>query len=70
MYLPDYPLGSIISFQIEQYFKTRNLGTEMERMCKQGSITPGLWMQKAVGNDISTEPMLEVSRRALDALGA
>ena len=70
MYLPDYPLGQIISFQIEQYFKTRNLGTEMERMCKQGSITPGLWMQKAVGSDISTEPMLEVSRKALNALGA
>jgi hypothetical protein len=48
MYLPDYTIGSLIAFQIEQYLKTHRLGAEMERMCLQGSITPDLWMQRAV----------------------
>ncbi|HNZ37176.1 MAG TPA: hypothetical protein PKN58_06170, partial [Candidatus Marinimicrobia bacterium] len=33
LYLPDYPLGHLISFQIEQYIKGKNLAREMERMC-------------------------------------
>jgi len=65
MYLPDYPLGHIIAFQVKQYFKTRKLSTEMERMCLLGSVTPELWMQQAVGASISTEPMLSATRTAL-----
>jgi hypothetical protein len=68
MYLPDYPLGHIIAFQVKQYFKTRKLSTEMERMCLLGSITPELWMQQAVGGSISTEPLLSATRAALAAV--
>jgi hypothetical protein len=68
LYLPSYPIGSIIQFQIEEYIKTRNLAEEMERMCRLGSITPDLWMKEAVGNPISSEPMLQAAQRALDAL--
>ena len=68
LYLPDYPLGHIIAVQIEQYLQTKNLGKEMERMCALGSITPGLWMQRAVGGPISTQPMLQAAAAALDAL--
>ena len=68
MYTPDYPLGYIIQFQIEQYFKDKNLATEMERMCKLGSITPDVWMTSAVGEGISTEPLIQAAQVAVKEL--
>jgi oligoendopeptidase F len=65
MYLPDYALGHIINFQIESYLKERNLAVEMERMCRQGALTPSLWMERAVGAPISTEPLLSATEAAL-----
>lgn len=65
LYVPDYPLGHIISFQIEQYLKDKNLGQEMERMCKLGAITPDAWMEAAVGKPISTEPLIRAAEQAL-----
>ena len=69
MYLPDYPLGHIIAFQIEEYFKTHKLGAEMERMCRLGSITPRDWMRRAVGTEISPAPMIRAAAEALKTLG-
>ena len=68
LYLPDYPLGHIIAFQIEEYLKDKNLGTEMERMCTLGSITPDAWMQAAMGEPISAEPLLRAAEKALKVL--
>lgn len=68
LYLPDYPLGHIIAFQIESYLKGKRLGIEMERMCRLGSITPDLWMQLAVGESISTRPLLKSAKKALEVL--
>ena len=68
MYLPDYPLGHIIAFQIEEYFKTHDLGTEMERMCRLGAVTPRDWMRQAVGEEISPGPMISAASRALKNL--
>ncbi len=68
LYLPDYPLGHIISFQIEQYFKTKDLAKEMERMCRLGNITPEAWMQAAIGASISTEPLIKATEAAMDAM--
>ncbi|MEI7482337.1 MAG: hypothetical protein WCK75_08300 [Elusimicrobiota bacterium] len=65
MYLPDYPLGHIIAFQIEEYFKTHKLGDEMERMCRLGSITPRDWMRQAVGAEISPAPMISAAAEAV-----
>ncbi len=64
LYLPSYPLGHIIAFQVEQHMKQSNLASEMERMCKMGSVTPDLWMKNAVGEPISTQPMLEAADKA------
>jgi hypothetical protein len=69
LYLPDYPLGHIIAFQIEDFLQDKRLGPEMERMCVQGRLTPDLWMQNAVGLPISVAPMLEAAGRALKKLG-
>jgi hypothetical protein len=65
LYLPDYPLGHIIGFQIGQFLEDKNLGEEMERMCKLGNIIPQLWMQNAVGTKISTKPLLDAVNEAL-----
>ncbi len=65
LYLPDYPLGHLISFQLESYLIGKNLGTEMERMCQAGHVIPQLWMKNAVGKEISAAPLLEAAAEAL-----
>jgi len=65
LYLPDYPIGHIIQFQIEQYMHGRVIGEEMLRMCKIGSIVPELWMRQAVGSPISVKPLLKAAREKL-----
>ncbi|HHV04730.1 MAG: hypothetical protein WCQ69_07525 [Bacteroidales bacterium] len=69
MYLPNYPFGHIIEFQLEAYFNGRMkeeggvLADEIMRMFTQGRLVPALWMEKAVGSSVNTEPLL----RAVDA---
>jgi hypothetical protein len=66
LYLPDYPLGHMIAFQIEaQVEKAGNLGTEFERMATIGSIIPDLWMQKATGAPVGPEALLSATQKAL-----
>ena len=66
LYLPDYPLGHIIGFQIEKYIEQKgDLAGNMERQCKSGSIIPEQWMKIAVGQSISTEPMIKSAEEAL-----
>lgn len=68
LYLPDYPLGHLISFQLENYLSGRNLGTEMERMCQVGRLIPQLWMKNAVGEEISAAPLLQAAAEALKVI--
>lgn len=65
LYLPNYPLGHIIAFQVEDYFKTHSLAAEMERMCRIGSVTPFEWMRQAVGGPISTQPFIKAAAEAV-----
>ena len=68
LYLPNYPIGHLISFQIEQEVEGKNLADEMNRMYTQGSIVPQIWMKNAVGSPISIEPLLKATDEALKAL--
>jgi len=69
LYLPDYPLGHLIAFQIESHFRgTPALGPEFERICKLGSITPDVWMRQAVGNPLSAQPLLDAAAQALESI--
>jgi hypothetical protein len=69
LYLPDYPLGHLIAFQIERHVeKAGAVGPEVERMTRQGRLTPDLWMQGAVGAPVGPEALLEATREALAAL--
>ncbi len=66
LYLPDYPIGHMISFQIEeQVNKGGTVGPEVERMVKPGSITPDLWMKNASGQPVGPEALLAATQRAL-----
>jgi hypothetical protein len=69
LYLPDYPIGHLIAFQIEEHLRQGRgkLGPEFERMARFGAVTPDLWMQHATGRPISPEILLEAARAALDA---
>jgi oligoendopeptidase F len=68
LYLPDYAIGHVIQFQIEEYLRNKTVGPEMERMLAVGNILPQLWMKNAVGTDISPKPLLQAINLALKAL--
>jgi len=65
LYLPDYPIGHIIAFQVGKYLEGKNLGEEMERMCALGNVIPQVWMKNAVGSKISSKPLLDAVDEAL-----
>lgn len=68
LYLPNYAIGHLISFQIEKYMVGRNLSEEVERMFRIGRVTPNTWMKEALAAPISTQPTLEAAAEALKAL--
>ena len=68
LYLPNYPMGHLIDFQIEQQVQGKNIADEIQRMYTQGRIIPQLWMKNAVGREISIEPLLNATSQALDTL--
>jgi hypothetical protein len=68
LYTPDYPLGFLITSQVEQHLRTRNLATEMERMCRLGRLAPDVWMQQAVGSDVSSAPLIAATEAALKSV--
>ncbi|MFN7986020.1 MAG: hypothetical protein U0529_01005 [Thermoanaerobaculia bacterium] len=66
LYLPDYPLGHLIAFQIERHVeKAPAVGPEIERMARQGRLTPDLWMKGAVGAPVGPDALLQATREAL-----
>ncbi len=71
LYLPDYPLGHLIAFQVERHLeKETAVGPEIERMAKQGRLTPDLWMKGAVGAPVGPEALLQATTEALTELKA
>jgi hypothetical protein len=68
LYLPDYAIGHLISHQIEEYLRGKqNIGPEIERMVKIGSVVPDVWMKNAVGSPVNAGAMLSATERALKA---
>jgi hypothetical protein len=62
LYLPDYPLGHIIAFQLAKQFRGRDFGAEFERVARQGRLTPDAWMQGAVGGPLSAQALLDEAK--------
>jgi oligoendopeptidase F len=70
LYLPDYPIGHLIGFQVEEQIrKAGNYGGEYERMTKFGDLAPDLWMKNATGKPVGPEALLTATQRALAGLG-
>ncbi len=71
LYLPDYPIGHMIAFQIEEQMeKAGNIGAEFERMATVGSVIPDLWMKKATGAPVGPDALLKATEKALSDVGA
>ena len=68
MYLPNYPLGHIVQYQLEEHlvqFHTQAaFAQEYARIYRLGRLTPKQWMIEAVGEAPSIEPIL----RAVDKI--
>ncbi len=70
LYLPDYPIGHLIAFQIEEQMKKAgSIGPEFERMAKMGRVTPDLWMEHATGKPVSADSLLAATAEALKQAG-
>jgi hypothetical protein len=66
LYLPDYPIGHMIAFQIEEQMKKAGaIGPEFERMAKEGRVIPDLWMENATGRPVGPDALLEATQKAL-----
>ena len=69
LYLPAYPIGNIVQFQLEEHLATyktpAEFAQEYSRIYQQGKLTPDAWMRGAVGEAMSVEPILKAVRKAL-----
>ena len=70
LYLPAYPIGNIVQFQLEEHLATyktpAEFAQEYSRIYQQGKLTPDAWMKGAVGEAMSVEPLLKAVRKAID----
>jgi hypothetical protein len=66
LYLPDYPIGHMIAFQLDEHMKKMGkVGPEFERVARQGRIAPDLWMKGATGSPVGPEALLAAAEQAL-----
>jgi hypothetical protein len=70
LYLPAYPLGHLIAFQLEEKLKGPRSGAEFERVASFGRVTPDFWMVHATGSPVSADPLLRATEAALAAESA
>lgn len=66
LYLSAYPIGYLIGFQLENYFRGKNLGTEVERIFSQGKLIPQYWLQKAIGENLTVSPFVKETSTAVE----
>ena len=69
MYLPNYPLGHIVQYQLEEHLmKSKNyqeFASEYERIYRLGRLTPQEWMIQAVGAPPSVTPILNAVEQVI-----
>ena len=61
MYLPNYPIGHIVQFQLEEALAgstPAEWAEKYERWYRLGRLTPDVWMQQAVNGELSVQPIL------------
>jgi hypothetical protein len=65
LYLYNYFLGNVIMFQLYDAFMPDNLAGGLRKACMEGNTLPELWVERACGTGISTEPLLKCARLAI-----
>ena len=68
LYLSAYPVGHLIDFQIEQQIEGKSFADEVIRIYTAGRLTPQIWMKKAVGKEISIDPIIDATKKALEVV--
>lgn len=69
LYLPNYPIGHLIAFQIEEQMeKAGDVGKEFERMARYGSLPPDQWMKHATGAPVGAAALLHATEKALQVV--
>jgi hypothetical protein len=69
LYLPNYPIGHLIAFQIEEQIEKKGtLGAEFERMARYGSLPPDQWMKHATGAPVGAAALLHATEKALEVV--
>ncbi|MCD8172643.1 MAG: hypothetical protein LUD76_04150 [Alistipes sp.] len=67
LYLSAYAFGQLIEFQLENHLEGKDFATEVERIFRQGRLTPGTWMLGSTGEPLSVEPLTATLREVLAA---
>ncbi len=66
LYLPDYAIGHMIAFQLEDHMKKAGkIGPEFERVARQGRLLPDEWMKGATGSPVGPEALLAATEHAV-----
>ena len=66
LYLPDYPIGHLIAFQIEEHLaKEQEPRRRVRARWRVRPVTPDLWMKNATGAPVGTKALLSAAERAL-----
>lgn len=68
LYLPAYPLGRLIQFQLEQHLENEDFAAELTRIYRLGRLTPKQWMKEATGESLSVQPLLRAAAAALNSM--
>jgi len=68
LYLSAYPYGHLIEFQLEQYIEDKDFAEEVLRIFSTGNYTPRHWMEKAINEQITNEPLFEAADEAVETI--
>ncbi len=69
LYTPDYPLGHIIAYQLNSFLQQQpNTGKALKEMLTLGRLIPDMWMTKTTSLPVSTQPLLDDTKKALQVL--
>ena len=69
MYTPDYTLGHVLAFQIAEHLKDKPFGSEVERLCRIGRLSPARWLQEAFGEALSATALIQRAEQAFALVG-
>lgn len=69
LYLADYAIGHVMSHQIRDYIKGRDIAQETIRITSIGRLTPDLWMRRATGAPLTAEPLARDAAAGVALLG-